>query len=63
MLADLPIPSGVEKDKKAEFVELVKSIYIRASTEGFDLIEAKQSVEELLVSMYDFTEKERSLFA
>jgi hypothetical protein len=63
MLSELPIPSGVEKDKKAEFVELVKSIYARASTEGFDLIEAKQSVEEMLVSMYHFTEKERSLFA
>jgi len=63
MLAELPIPGPAEKDKKAKFVELVKSIYVNASTDGFDLIEAKRAVEEMLLSMYRFTEEERSLFA
>lgn len=62
MLMDLPIPNAADLDTKAKFIDLIKSIHANAGKDGFDLAEARLSADEMVVSMYGFTDEEKALF-
>lgn len=63
MLMDLPIPNSADPAKKAKFIDLIKTIHTNAGKDGFDLAEARLLSDEMLESMYGFTDDEKALFS
>ena len=62
MLMDLPIPRALDPSTKSKFIGLIKTIQINATSDTFDLNEARRSSEEMLAGMFGFSSEEKELY-